>query len=586
MSKTNRIKHYRVATWLTSFSLMVSLCLGILVTDRASAQSTPGVFQAADQSARTNQAVYPELARYATDLTALARVGRLDPVMGRNAEISRTIEMLSLQNHNNPVLIGEPGPGVAEIAAALAQRIVTGEVPESLRTKHLFSLSLDALVAHAKNSSEFTTRLQAVLAEVESADGQVILFVDQLHQFVGTYAAPIAADAVRAALGQSRLRIVGATTSIAYAEYIASDASISRFFQPVQVSDGVNGADSTDAQKTDNKGNDNSDNNDRQFKGAKLSPDLREMIQNAGSRDRVSLILQADDLSRLGKLLKTNGVRVDASYPQLGAVKIEAPVGVLEKLAANGNTRYLSVNRQVQSLGHVTATTGTDQARRLTTATTTISSLGVPMTTTTTTVFDGTGIGVAILDSGMDTGHKAFLGKDDHSRIVVSQDFTGENRVDDPYGHGTHVASIAVGNGRIAMGAYTGIAPNANIVNLRVLNSQGLGTVSGTLAALDWVLSNHSAYNIRVVNMSLGTPAVDSYSNDPICRAVRRLVDAGVVVAAAAGNNGKNSAGQKVYGQIHCPGNEPSAITVGAANSFGTDARRDDSVTTYSSRGP
>src|SRR5205807_4660976 len=126
----------------------------------------------------------------------------------------------------------------------------------------------------------------------------------------------------------------------------------------------------------------------------------------------------------------------------------------------------------------------------------------------------------------------------------------------------------------------------ANIINLRVLNSQGQGTVSGTLAALDWLMTNRTTYNIRVVNMSLGTPAVDSYRNDPICRAVRQLVNAGVVVVAAAGNNGKNSAGQKVYGQIHCPGNEPSAITVGAANTYGTNARNDDSIATFSSRGP
>jgi len=209
--------------------------------------------------------------------------------MGRNAEISRTIAILSRDIHHNPVLLGEAGPGVAAIAQGLAQRIANGEVPESLSDKRLFSLSLDALAAKAKDSGEFTTRLQAVLAEVESADGQVILFVDQLHQFVGTYAAPIATDAVRAALGRSRMRIVGATTSIAYAEYIASDASISGFFQPVQVSDGVNGADSTDAEKTDNEGNDNSDRNDQQFKGDKLSPDLREMIQNGGSRDRVKI---------------------------------------------------------------------------------------------------------------------------------------------------------------------------------------------------------------------------------------------------------------------------------------------------------
>ncbi len=129
MSKTNRIKRYR-----------------------ASAQSTPGVSPSTNQSAPPNQVTYPELARYATDLTELARAGRLEPVMGRNAEISRTISILSRDIHQNPVLIGEAGPGVAAIAQGLALRIATGEVPESLSDKRLFSLSLDALAAKAKNS--------------------------------------------------------------------------------------------------------------------------------------------------------------------------------------------------------------------------------------------------------------------------------------------------------------------------------------------------------------------------------------------------------------------------------------------------
>jgi subtilisin family serine protease len=170
--------------------------------------------------------------------------------------------------------------------------------------------------------------------------------------------------------------------------------------------------------------------------------------------------------------------------------------------------------------------------------------------------------------------------------VIVNQDFTGENRTDDPYGHGTHVASIAAGNGRISNGAYTGVAPNADLINLRVLNSQGVGSVSGVLGALDWVMANRQTYNIRVVNMSLGMNAIDSYRDDPVCRAVRRLVDAGVVVVAAAGNNGKDGSGTKLYGQIHSPGNEPSAITVGAVNTYGTDARDDDGMATFSSHGP
>jgi subtilisin family serine protease len=106
------------------------------------------------------------------------------------------------------------------------------------------------------------------------------------------------------------------------------------------------------------------------------------------------------------------------------------------------------------------------------------------------------------------------------------------------------------------------------------------------LAALDWLIANKNNYPVRVVNMSLGTPAISSYENDSLCNAVRKLVNAGVVVVAAAGNNGKDTKGRKIYGGIHSPGNEPAAITVGASNSFGTDPRNEDSITTYSSRGP
>ncbi len=165
---------------------------------------------------------------------------------------------------------------------------------------------------------------------------------------------------------------------------------------------------------------------------------------------------------------------------------------------------------------------------------------------------------------------------------------------DDPYGHGTHVAGLAAGSrGKPGdnddakyLSNYGGVAPNANVINLRVLDSKGIGSSSGLLKALDWLLVNRTKYNIKVVNMSLGAPAIESYKNDPLCRATRKLVDAGVVVVAAAGNNGKNSAGQKLYGQIHAPGNEPSVITVGASNTLGTDARNDDIIATFSSRGP
>ncbi len=290
-------------------------------------------------------------------------------------------------------------------------------------------------------------------------------------------------------------------------------------------------------------------------------------------RVRVVLQLDAPPSDELNDLLKRNDVRVHALHKNFNARTIEVPASIVEQLADFDEVNYVSEDNDVQSLGHVTATTGADLVR---TQTTTASNGAV-----TTTTLDGTGIGIAILDSGIYTAHHSF-----GTRVVYSRDFTGENRTDDPYGHGTHVAALAAGNAHVASGAYTGIAPNANLINLRVLDSLGHGKTSGLLSALDWVMTNRTTYNIRVVNMSLGTAAVDSYKNDPVCKAVRKLVDAGVVVVAAAGNNGKNTAGQKIYGQIHSPGNELSAITVGASNTFGTDYRNDDGVTTYSSRGP
>src|SRR2546423_14882786 len=142
-------------------------------------------------------------------------------------------------------------------------------------------------------------------------------------------------------------------------------------------------------------------------------------------------------------------------------------------------------------MGPLSATTGADQIRT--------SSAG-----TSGGSLDGTGIGIAVIDSGIDTDHSSFLNRSNGIRVVYSEDFTGEGRTDDPYGHGTHVASLAAGNGRISNAQYLGIAPNANLINLRVLNSDGAGTTAWVLRALDWVASNRTTYNVRVVNMSLG----------------------------------------------------------------------------------
>ncbi|MBV8775346.1 MAG: S8 family peptidase, partial [Deltaproteobacteria bacterium] len=312
---------------------------------------------------------------------------------------------------------------------------------------------------------------------------------------------------------------------------------------------------------------------------AKIALDLKQEVAEAEIQQqqlrtavrRRSVIVQTDGALNEEHLqkLQAAGARIKRLYHGLNLAAVEIPLTGAGAVAGDAAFTFISPDRPITATGHLEVTTGAAQVRAL----------------ANNSSLDGRGIGIAVLDSGIEVTHQLLM-SNGQSRVVYSRDFTGQGTVEDTYGHGTHIASLIAGSSNFAGGAYTGIAPGANLLNLRVLDDQGRGTASSLLAAIDWCITNKDAYNLRVITMSLGAVAVDSYTKDPLCLAVRRAHDAGILVIAAAGNQGKDRKGRKVYGGIHSPGIDPSVITVGAANTFSTDQRSDDTMATYSSHGP
>ncbi|MFN7949405.1 MAG: S8 family peptidase [Blastocatellia bacterium] len=309
----------------------------------------------------------------------------------------------------------------------------------------------------------------------------------------------------------------------------------------------------------------------------KIAADLDERVRQAGvtlsADENCRVIIRPDDLATETAVINrvaALGGRFNQSWRNIRLMAAELPLGRLRELEADSSVAWVSPDREVRPTGFIEVTTGAAKVRN--------QAGSVPL--------DGRGIGIAVIDSGIYTRHSAFA-RDSGSSVIASRDFTGENLTfDDPYGHGSHVATLAAGAAGFAGGAYTGIAPGANIINLRVLDENGTGLASRIIAALDWCIASRGTYNLRVINLSLGTAAAESYRTDPLCLAVRRAYNAGMTVVCAAGNLGRDAAGQKIYGGINSPGIDPAALTVGATNTFGTLARSDDRVTTYSSRGP
>jgi serine protease AprX len=199
---------------------------------------------------------------------------------------------------------------------------------------------------------------------------------------------------------------------------------------------------------------------------------------------------------------------------------------------------------------------------------------------------DGSGVGVAVIDSGITPWHDDLTGSGGQRVDRFVDLLNGRESAYDDYGHGTHVAGIIAGNGTNSSGGRMGIAPAARLLVLKALDSHGTGHISDVIAALDYVVANKDAYNIRVVNLSVAAGVFESYNTDPLTLAARKAVDAGIIVVAAAGNLGKDSQGRTRYASITAPGNAPWVLTVGASSHMGTSDRKDDTMAQFSSHGP
>jgi serine protease AprX len=303
----------------------------------------------------------------------------------------------------------------------------------------------------------------------------------------------------------------------------------------------------------------------------KLDPvgSARAMLSSGRSRVIISAP-DATSLSFLAPVVQWSGGQLKRSLPLVNGVAVDLPNASLAALAASPLVSHIAIDRLVVgSMERTGATVGATAVRQ---------ELG----------YDGTGVGVAIIDSG------AAASVDD-----LSDEFGGGSQVDqfvdfvngrqnayDDYGHGTHVAGIIAGNGFDSSGRRTGIAPGARLVILKVLDDSGQGHISDVIAAIDYAIAQKDAFNIRVINLSVATGVYESYNIDPLTLAAQRAVNAGIVVVAAAGNNGRSPTGTTQYGGITAPGNAPWVLTVGASSHMGTVDRSDDTIAVFSSRGP
>jgi serine protease AprX len=303
-----------------------------------------------------------------------------------------------------------------------------------------------------------------------------------------------------------------------------------------------------------------------------LDPLLRPKATLLTGQSRVVITARsAASLGPVTQLIQLLGGMLGRPLPLINGRAATVPNISLLALANSAAVQHIALDRLiVGAMERTGPTTGATAARQ---------EFGL----------DGSGVGVAVIDSGITAWHDDLTdaGNTSSQRIARFVNFVGGSSTpSDEYGHGTHVAGIIAGNGFDSGGARSGIAPAARLIVLKVLDGSGRGRISDVIAAFDYIVAHKTELNIRVANLSVATGVYESYNLDPLTLAAKRAVEAGIVVVAAAGNNGRSPDGQTQYGGITAPGNAPWVLTVGASSHMGTIDRSDDTIAPFSSRGP
>jgi hypothetical protein len=412
---------------------------------------------------RTNKAIVTPsaLVKYTIDLTQLARENKLRVNDSYQTETNRLMKSLSGGDLRQTVVLDEANKNQELVIEQLAIR-----ASQELPAKRILKLEVGKIYANAKSDLEVAEITNKVFGELVQ-ENDAVLFVDELTNFIGTSNAGASLNNL---LLQGKIRIIGGSSKAAYKENIEPIAEVDALFEKITVGDKANFSEETTAANEKYDG----------YRGDNVSPDLREMMaKDPSGEKRVDVIIQAKDAESadLRAMMREGKARLSDRIGETDNLVVNIPLSSVARLSESGLINHISPNRPVQMFGHVENTTGATNIRSANGSTTTL---------------DGTGIGIAVLDSGMYVDHSTFKANGT-SRVVYSQSFVpGESAVADGYGHGTHVASLAAGGSNRDNGAYRGVAPNAKIINLKVLNNQGFGNTAWLLNALEWIKTNHA----------------------------------------------------------------------------------------------